>query len=178
MRKPVYAICKQQRCRSACASPQSDQRLYCSIPILAIANFSRLASLCSWVGWLESYLVTNPWRPFFSWRGSVGLSGVAAQVQTPFTLKWESQVLLMDGQVLSFRALLRPLTFLSGLSGNVLKRSKMIVKSSVKNLKPNSRLWIGIYTFDGLKHLLIAKGKGGWIFKGDFHVPAASARQA
>ena len=27
MRKPVYAICKQQRRRSACASPQSGQRL-------------------------------------------------------------------------------------------------------------------------------------------------------
>ena len=150
--------------------------LISTIPILAIAKISRLASLCSWVGWLESYLVTNPWRPFFSWRGSVGLSGVAAQVQTPFTLKWESKVLLMDGQVLSFRALLRPLTFLSGPSGNVFKRSKMIVKPAVKNLKPNSRLWIGIYTFDWLKHLLIAKG--GWIFKGDFHAPAASARQA
>ena len=32
MRKPVYAICKQQRCRSACASAQSDQRLCCSLP--------------------------------------------------------------------------------------------------------------------------------------------------
>ena len=27
MIKPVYAICEQQRCRSACASTQSDQRL-------------------------------------------------------------------------------------------------------------------------------------------------------
>ena len=31
MRKPVLAICKQQRCRSACASAQSDQHLCCSI---------------------------------------------------------------------------------------------------------------------------------------------------
>ena len=29
MRKPVYAICKQQMRRSACASAQSDQRLCC-----------------------------------------------------------------------------------------------------------------------------------------------------
>ena len=29
MRKPVLAICEQQRRRSACASAQSDQRLYC-----------------------------------------------------------------------------------------------------------------------------------------------------
>ena len=31
MIKPIYAICKRQRCRSACASAQSDQRLYCSL---------------------------------------------------------------------------------------------------------------------------------------------------
>ena len=30
-RKPVYALCEQQRRRSACASAQSDQRLCCSI---------------------------------------------------------------------------------------------------------------------------------------------------
>ena len=29
MRKPVLAICEQQRCRSACASAQSDQHLCC-----------------------------------------------------------------------------------------------------------------------------------------------------
>ena len=32
IRKPVYAICKQQRCRSACASTQSDQHLCFSLP--------------------------------------------------------------------------------------------------------------------------------------------------
>ena len=32
MRKPVYDICDQQRRRSACASVQSDQRLYGSLP--------------------------------------------------------------------------------------------------------------------------------------------------
>ena len=31
MRKPVYALCKQQKRRSACAS-QSDQRLCCLLP--------------------------------------------------------------------------------------------------------------------------------------------------
>ena len=31
MRKPVYAICEQQRRRSACASAQSDQHLCCSL---------------------------------------------------------------------------------------------------------------------------------------------------
>ena len=33
MRKPVYAICEQQRHGSACASAQSDQHLCCSLPI-------------------------------------------------------------------------------------------------------------------------------------------------
>ena len=32
MRKPVLAICEQQRCRSACAAVQSDQCLCCSLP--------------------------------------------------------------------------------------------------------------------------------------------------
>ena len=32
MRKPVYAICEQQRRRSTCASAQSDQCLCCSLP--------------------------------------------------------------------------------------------------------------------------------------------------
>ena len=32
MRKPVYAICEQQRSRSVFASAQSDQHLCCSLP--------------------------------------------------------------------------------------------------------------------------------------------------
>ena len=32
MRKPVYGICEQQRHRSACASAQSDQHLFCLLP--------------------------------------------------------------------------------------------------------------------------------------------------
>ena len=32
MRKPVYAICEQQRHRSACTSAQSDQQLCCLLP--------------------------------------------------------------------------------------------------------------------------------------------------
>ena len=31
MRKPVLAICEKQRCRSDCASAQSDQHLCCSL---------------------------------------------------------------------------------------------------------------------------------------------------
>ena len=46
MRKPVYAICEQQRCRSACASTPSYQHLCFRcldsiIPLLAIAEISR-----------------------------------------------------------------------------------------------------------------------------------------
>ena len=40
MRKPVLAICEQQRCRSACAFAQSDQHLCCSL--LAKSKISRL----------------------------------------------------------------------------------------------------------------------------------------
>ena len=48
MRKPVYAICKQQRLRSDCASTQSDQQfcgsLLCSIiPIVAKPKVSSLS---------------------------------------------------------------------------------------------------------------------------------------
>ena len=32
MRKPVFALCEQQRGRSACTSAQTDQRLCCSLP--------------------------------------------------------------------------------------------------------------------------------------------------
>ena len=66
MRKPVYAICEQQRCRSACASAQSDQCLCCSLPryyntsSFYTRNFKPLASLWSWAGQFESYLVKNP----------------------------------------------------------------------------------------------------------------------
>ena len=47
MRNPVYAICEQQRRRSAWASAQSDQRLYCSllesiINLFAISEISVL----------------------------------------------------------------------------------------------------------------------------------------
>ena len=48
MKKPVLAICEQQRCRSACASAQSDQHLCCSLlrsyitPLVSISKLSRL----------------------------------------------------------------------------------------------------------------------------------------
>ena len=48
-----YAICDQQRCRSACASAQSDQHLYCSLLrqydmyTCYIQSFMILASFCS-----------------------------------------------------------------------------------------------------------------------------------
>ena len=68
VRKPVYAICEQQRHRSACTSTQSDQRLCCSLPRLYnsssfyIQNFKPLpiASFCGCTGWFESYLAGNP----------------------------------------------------------------------------------------------------------------------
>ena len=65
-RKPVIALCEQQRRRSACASAQSDQHLCCSLPrqyntsSFYIQNLKPLASFCSWVGRFVSYLVANP----------------------------------------------------------------------------------------------------------------------
>ena len=72
-----YAICKQQRRRSACASVQSDQHLCClllkqyDMYTCYIQSFTILASFCSWAGWFESYLVANPQRHIFVWCDSV-----------------------------------------------------------------------------------------------------------
>ena len=61
-----YAICEQQRRRSACASAQSDQQLCCSLPrqdknsSLHIRIFKILADLCSWAGQFVSCLVGLP----------------------------------------------------------------------------------------------------------------------
>ena len=72
MRKPVHAICEQQRRRSACASAQSDQRLCfrwldSMIPLLAIAEISSPSyssrPVCVLTG-------RKPRRQVFSWRGS------------------------------------------------------------------------------------------------------------
>ena len=75
--KPVYAICEQQRRRSACASAQSDQRLCFSLPrkynisSFYIRNLKPLASLCGWAGqWVLPG--RKPRRQVFSWRGSIG----------------------------------------------------------------------------------------------------------
>ena len=69
MRKPVYDICKKQRCRSACVSAQSDQHLLDGISLLAVSKISRLASLCSWASRFEFYLVAKPQRQVFWWLG-------------------------------------------------------------------------------------------------------------
>ena len=66
MRKPVFAICEQQRRISACASAQSDQRLCCSLLsyyntyTCLIQYFKPLAGFCSRTGRFDSYLVGNP----------------------------------------------------------------------------------------------------------------------
>ena len=70
MRKPVYAICEQQRRRSACASAQSDQGLSYSLPrqynasSFYIQNFKPLASFYGCTGRFEPYLVANPENRF------------------------------------------------------------------------------------------------------------------
>ena len=71
-----YDICEQQRCRSACASAQSDQHLCYSRPRLYNAynfytwNSKTLASRCSWADRFESYLVENVRRHIFAGCGS------------------------------------------------------------------------------------------------------------
>ena len=47
MRKPVYAICEQQRLRSECASTQSDQQICGSLPcsIIPIVAEPKVSSL-------------------------------------------------------------------------------------------------------------------------------------
>ena len=49
MRKSVYAICEQQRRRSACTSAQSVQHLRCSLPrvdsIIHLVSMSEILSL-------------------------------------------------------------------------------------------------------------------------------------
>ena len=66
MKKPIYAICEQQKRRSDCASAQSDQHLCCSVPrkynisSFYIRNFKPLASFYGCAGRFESYLVENP----------------------------------------------------------------------------------------------------------------------
>ena len=74
MRKPVLAICEQQRCRSACTPPQSDQHLCCSLlryyntSSFYIQNFKTLVCLCNWAGRFESYLEKNPKTGFLVTR--------------------------------------------------------------------------------------------------------------
>ena len=64
MTQPVFALCEQQRCRSACAAAQSDQRLCSSLPgkyytsTCNSRNFKTLASLLA--GQFEYQLVANP----------------------------------------------------------------------------------------------------------------------
>ena len=66
MRKPAYAICEQQRRKSACASAQTDQHICCSLPRsyniyrFYIGNFMPLARVCGCAGQFVSYLVENP----------------------------------------------------------------------------------------------------------------------
>ena len=97
MRKPVFAICEQQRRRSACASAQSDQHLCYSLPRLYntssfyIRNFKPLPSFCICAGRFESALVANL-KTVFS-RNEAELYFTALLLcchQTKFlTIKWK-----------------------------------------------------------------------------------------
>ena len=83
MRENLTIACKQQRCRTACATAQADQRLCYSlsgkysIQPCSMQNFNILASLCSCAGWFEPHLVIKP-EDWFSY--------VEAQLSTKQTL--------------------------------------------------------------------------------------------
>ena len=64
MRKPVYGICEQHRCRSACASAHRLPRGYNTCTCY-IRNFKTLACFSIWV--LHG---RNSRRKVFSWHGS------------------------------------------------------------------------------------------------------------
>ena len=86
MRKPVLAICEQQRCRSA----QSDQHLSRSLPrwynisSFYIRNFKPLASLYSWEGRFESTLVGNPEDRFSRDKAQINISFMRALYEAVF----------------------------------------------------------------------------------------------
>ena len=71
MRKLVLAIYEQQRCRSACASAQSDQHLCCSLLKYLLNPKFQYFSLSLWLSrpvW--ALRGRKPRRQVFSWRGS------------------------------------------------------------------------------------------------------------
>ena len=69
-RKPDFVACEQQGRRPACASTQSDQRLYYSLSgrynslPYCVQSFNIIASLCSLEGWFESYHGETPKERF------------------------------------------------------------------------------------------------------------------
>ena len=74
-KNPVFAICKQQRGRSACTSMQYDQHHCCLLMRwyrtyrFYFQNFKTLANFCNWACQFESYLVPNLRRQVFLWCG-------------------------------------------------------------------------------------------------------------
>ena len=70
IRKPVYAICKQQRCRSACASAQSDQGLCYSLHGKHNTHRCYIQNLlCSWAR-------SKPQRQVFLWHGTKSVTQI------------------------------------------------------------------------------------------------------
>ena len=116
MRKPVFAICEQQRRRSAHASAQSDQHLCCSLPrwynisSFYILNFKRLASFCSCTGWFVSYLVANPEDRFSRERANfiLGNKGIIKTNNLQTKPHWQKR--LLDALVHKLSIMLHPVT--------------------------------------------------------------------
>ena len=81
MRKPVYAICEQQRHRSAWASAQSDQRLCCSLARYYNTSSFYIRNLKT-ADRFESTLVGNP-KDRFS-RDKAHMISYGKKIKFPF----------------------------------------------------------------------------------------------
>ena len=95
MRNPVFflflffffAICEQHRRRSACVSAQSDQRLYCSLPIDSIISLvSIVLYSCLWLASVAEHVgMCLTWSQTPDDRVS---RDVAHLVRSPLNKKW------------------------------------------------------------------------------------------
>ena len=91
MRKPVFAICEQQRRRSACASAWSAPLLFVTYTCYS-RNFKTLASLFSWADRFESYLVKNP-KDRFSHDEAHFKDALSSKMSWLFTASLQSVIL-------------------------------------------------------------------------------------
>ena len=90
VRKPVFRVCEQQKCRPANASTQADQHLCHLLPgkyhikTCSKQNPTMLASLCSWFVWFDSLRPINNLSVI---KGQVFLDWTSTKLGIMFLLK-------------------------------------------------------------------------------------------